>query len=87
MILPTGHIDPEAYYKNLHLSNEKRAKKLANNIKFALALKSKTYLPKNSDQMHIKQTDNTSRPHHSTPDTTRPSEGDTYAKNKNNSKK
>ena len=54
--LPTGHIDPDTYYKNLHLSNGKGTKKLASNIKFALALKSKTYPPKNSDQTRIKQT-------------------------------
>ena len=58
---------------------KKEQKKLANSIKFALTLKSKTYPPKNSDQTRIKQTDNTSRPHHSTPDTTRPTERDTYA--------
>ena len=79
--LSTGHIDPEAYHKNLHLSHERGTKKLASNIKFALALKSKTYSPKNSDQTRIKQTDNTSRPHHSAPDTTRPAERDTYAQN------
>ena len=42
-------------------------------------MKSKTYSPKNSDQTRVKQTDNTSRPHHSPPDTTRLTERDTYA--------
>ena len=41
--LPTGHIGPEAYYKNVLLSNEKGTTKFASNIKFVLALKSKTY--------------------------------------------
>ena len=39
--LPSGHIDPDAYYGgSLHLSNEKGYKKFANNIKIQLKLKS-----------------------------------------------
>ena len=36
--LPSGHIDPDAYFDNLHLSNEKGTKKLANNSKIQLEL-------------------------------------------------
>ena len=39
--LASGHIDTEAYFDSLHLNNEKGTKKLANNIKFALGLKTK----------------------------------------------
>ena len=40
--LPSGHIDPDAYFDNLHLNNEneKEVKKFANNIKLKLGLKS-----------------------------------------------
>ena len=55
--LPTGHIDPEAYFDNLHLNNEKRNKKLANNIKFAHGLKTKAFFNKRNHQSHIKQTE------------------------------
>ena len=36
--LPSGHIDPDAYFDNLHLNNEKRVKKFSNNIKLKLGL-------------------------------------------------
>ena len=39
--LVSGHIDAEAYFDILHLNNEKETKKLANNIKSALGLKTK----------------------------------------------
>ena len=38
--LPSGHIDRDAYFDNLHLNNEKGVKKFANNIKLKLRLKS-----------------------------------------------
>ena len=38
--LPSGHIDPDAYFDNLHLNNQKGVKKFANNIKLKLGLKS-----------------------------------------------
>ena len=40
-LLPSGHIDNEAFFDNLHLNNEKRSRILANNIKIFLGLKSK----------------------------------------------
>ena len=40
-ILPSGHIDNEAFFENLHLNNEKGSRILANNIKILLGLKSK----------------------------------------------
>ena len=55
--LPMGHIDPEAYFDNLHLNNEKETKKFANNRKFALALKTKAFFNKRNHQSHIKQTE------------------------------
>ena len=58
--LATGHIDPEAYFYTLN--NEKRTKKFANNIKFALGLKFRTYPNKRGDQRHTKQIDNISNP-------------------------
>ena len=39
--LASGHIDAEAYFDSLHLTNEKGTKKLANDIKFDLGLKPK----------------------------------------------
>ena len=40
-LLPSGHIDNEAFFDNLHLNNEKGSRILANNIKIFLGLKSK----------------------------------------------
>ena len=77
--LATGHIDPEAYFDSLHLNNEKGTKKLANNIKFALGLKLRTYTNERGDRSHTKQTDNISKPHLFTQNTTRPTERVSYA--------
>ena len=38
--LPTGNIDNDAYFDNLHLNNKKGSRKLANNLKIYLCLKS-----------------------------------------------
>ena len=38
--LPTGNIDNDAYFDNLHLNNQKGSRKLANNLKIYLCLKS-----------------------------------------------
>ena len=38
--LPSGHIDPDAYFDDLHLTNEKGVERFANNIKLKLGLKS-----------------------------------------------
>ena len=40
-LLPSGHIDNEAFFDNLHLNNGKGSRILANNIKIFLGLKSK----------------------------------------------
>ena len=77
--LGTGHIDPEAYFNSLHLNNEKGTKKLANNIKFALGLKFRTYPNKRGDQSHTKQIDNISKPDLFNQSITRPTERVTYA--------
>ena len=42
--LASGHIDDEAFYDNLHLSNQKGSKKMANNLKVVLGLKSRKQL-------------------------------------------
>ena len=55
--LPTGHIDPEAYFDNLPLNNKKRTKKLSNNIKFSLGLKTKSFCNKRNHQSYIKETE------------------------------
>ena len=60
--LPTGHTDPEAYFDNLHLNNEKGTKeKLANNIKFALGLKTKAFFEKRNHQSHVEQTESNAK--------------------------
>ena len=41
--LASGHIDAETYFDSLHLNNEKGTKKLENNVKFALGLKTKVH--------------------------------------------
>ena len=76
---PTGHVDPEAYFDNLHLNNEKGTKKLANDIKFALGLKTKAFFNKRNHQSHIKQTESTAKTPPSDRDTT-PITIETYAK-------
>ena len=38
---PSGHIDNEAFFDNLHLNNEEGSRILANNIRIFLGLKSK----------------------------------------------
>ena len=40
-LLPSGHIDNEAFFDNLHLNNEKGSRILANNIKIFLGLQMK----------------------------------------------
>ena len=40
-LLPSGHIDNETFFDNLHLNNKKGSRILANNIKIFLGLKSK----------------------------------------------
>ena len=45
--IPSGHIDYDAYFDNLHLNKEKGTKKLANNVKIQLELKSRGERPRN----------------------------------------
>ena len=78
--LPTGHIDPEAYFDNLHLNNEKGTKKLANNIKFALGLETKAFFNKRNHQSHIKQTESIAKTPSSDRAHTTPITVETYAK-------
>ena len=40
-LLPSGHIDNEAFFDNFHLNNEKGSRILANNTKLFLGFKSK----------------------------------------------
>ena len=78
--LPTGHIDPEAYFDNPHLNNEKGTKILANNIKFALGFKTKAFFNKRNHQSHIKQTESIAKIPPSDPAHTTPITVETYAK-------
>ena len=48
--LASGHIDDEAFYDNLHLSNQKGSKKMANNLEVVLGLKSRKQ-PHNQKRM------------------------------------
>ena len=54
--LPSGHIDPDAYFDNLHLNNEKGTKKLANNFKIHLELKSRGERPRNRKFISTRET-------------------------------
>ena len=54
--LPSGHIDLDAYFGNLQLNNEKGTKKLANNFKIHLELKSRGERPRNRKFISTRET-------------------------------
>ena len=54
--LASGHIDPDAYFNNLHLNDEQGTKNLANNFKIQLELKSRGERPRNWKPISTRKT-------------------------------